>query len=155
MKNTEKIGSPVNGQTRSTIAEGVYFIKDGKPVEDFSRGVEKDRLLVIGRYCRSYLSMADLGKATYKDAQNRAASLGDGWKCPDSFEGRTIGLMSKQIREKAKALGVGVFEKVSWFWTDEVYHRWSACLVDFYDGSVSIDGMSNDGYVLALSEFQD
>lgn len=151
MKNTEKIGSPVNGQTRSTIAEGVYFIKDGKPVEDFSKGVEKDRLLVIGKYFRFYLSMKDLGKATYKDAQNRAASLGEGWRCPDSFEGRTIGKMSNEIREKAAKIGAEHFKDKGWFWTNEIYGRLSAARVHFGNGNVYDDYMYDDNSVLALS----
>lgn len=155
MKNTEKIGSPVNGQTRSTIAEGVYFIKDGKPVEDFSKGVEKDRLLVVGKYCRFYLSMKDLGRATFKDAQEKAASLGEGWRCPDSFEGRTIGLASDEIREKAWKLGTTHFGKLYCFWTNEQIDRWFAASVTVLNGSVNGDDMDFDYYVLALSAFQD
>lgn len=155
MKKTAQIGSPVNGQTRSTIAKGVYFIKDGKPVEDFSECVEKDRLLVIGKYCRFYLSMADLGKANYKDAQNKAASLGEGWRCPDSFEGRTIGLASDEIREKAGILGATHFDKIYWFWTNERIVSWVAASIYFGHGSVSHGSISSDYYVLALSAFQD
>lgn len=155
MKNTEKIGSPVNGQPRSTIAEGVYFIKDGKPVEDFSKGVEKDRLLVVGKYCRFYLSMTDLGIANYKEAQNKAASLGEGWRCPDSFEGRTIGKMSKEIREKAAKIGAEHFKEKGWFWTNELFDRWYAAYVSFGDGGVNGDDMDNVNYVFALSAFQD
>lgn len=139
---------------KNTIKKGVFFIKDGKPVEDFSESVEKDRLLVIGKYCRFYLSMADLRKATYEDAQNKAASLGEGWRCPDSFEGRTIGKMSKEIREKAAKIGTGHFNNKGWFWTNEVFDRLYACDVYFSDGSVS----DNDRYrtlsVLAISAFQ-
>lgn len=155
MKNTEKIGSPVNGQTRSTIAKGVYFIKDGKPVEDFSEGVEKDRLLVIGKYCRFYLLMADLGRATYEDAQNKAASLGEGWRCPDSFEGRTIGKMSNEIIEMAAKIGAEHFKDKGWFWTNEVSDRWRACGVYFYNGNVHDNPMPSTSSVLALSAFQD
>lgn len=154
MKNTEKIGSPVNGQTRSTIAEGVYFIKDGKPVEDFSEGVEKDRLLVVGKYCRFYLSMKDLGRATFKDAPGKAAALGEGWRCPDSFEGRTIGKMSKEICEKAAKIGAKRFKRIGWFWTNEVFDRWGACGVYFTNGNVNTNGMLSASYVLALSAFQ-
>lgn len=150
MKNTEKIGSPVNGQTRSTIAEGVYFIKDGKPVEDFSKGVEKDCLLVVGKYFRFYLSMKDLGRATFEDAQEKAAALGEGWRCPDSFEGRTIGLASDEIRKKARMLSATHFDKFYWFWTNELIDRWYAAGVRFINGNVSYCGMNGDCYVLAL-----
>ena len=155
MKNTEKIGSPVNGQTRSTIAEGVYFIKDGKPVEDFSKGVEKDRLLVVGKYCRFYPSMKDLGRATFKDAQEKAAALGEGWRCPDSFEGRTIGLASDEIREKAWKLGATHFNKLYCFWTNEQIDRWDAAYVNFYNGDVSSRNMGSGSFVLALFAFQE
>lgn len=154
MKKTEQIGSPVNGQTRSTIAKGVYFIKDGKPVEDFFKGVEKDRLLVVGKYCRFYLSMADLGKANYEDAQNKAASLGEGWRCPDSFEGRTIGKMSNEIRNKAAKIGAEHFKEKGWFWTNEVFDRWNPCVVGFNYGSVNFSVMDYTNDVLALSAFQ-
>lgn len=155
MKNTEKIGSPVNGQTRSTIAKGVYFIKDGKPVEDFSKGVEKDRLLVVGKYCRFYLSMKDLGRATFEGAQEKAASLGEGWRCPDSFEGRTIGLASDEIRKKVRMLGATHFDKLFWFWTNERIDRGSAVNVYFGDGDVYDNDWDLVIYVLALSAFQD
>ena len=155
MNNTEKIGSPVNGQTRSTIAEGVYFIKDGKPVEDFSEGVEKNRLLVVGKYFRFYLSMKDLGRATFKDAQEKAASLGKGWRCPDSFEGRTIGKMSNEIREKAAKIGAWHFNDKGWFWTNEIFGRWDACSVYFNSGSVIPSSLNLTYYVLALSAFQE
>lgn len=140
---------------KNTIKKGVFFIKDGKPVEDFSEGVEKDRLLVIGKYCRFYLSMKDLGRANFEDAQEKAAALGEGWRCPDSFEGRTIGMMSDEIREKAAKIGAEHFEKKGWFWTNEVLDRWLACGVSFFDGNVPSDRMDRTYYVLALSAFQD
>lgn len=139
---------------KSPLAEGVYYIKDGKPVAEYEDGVETDRLLIIGKYCRFYLSMADLGKANYEDAQNKAASLGEGWRCPDSFEGRTIGKMSDEIIEKAAKIGAEHFEKKGFFWTNEVFVRWNACYVDFYDGSVYSVAMNGTGGVLALSAFQ-
>ena len=134
---------------------GVYFIKDGKPVENFSEGVEKDRLLVVGKYCRFYLSMKDLGRATFKDAQEKAAALGEGWRCPDSFEGRTIGLASDEIRKKGRMLGATHLDNIFWFWTNEQIDRWLAASVYFYDGRVSNLNMNLDTYVLALSAFQD
>lgn len=133
---------------------GVYFIKDGKLVENFSEGVEKDRLLVVGKYCRFYLSMKDLGSATFKDAQEKAAALGEGWRCPDSFEGRTIGKMSKEIREKAAKIGVEHLKEKGWFWTNELFDRWYACDVYFNRGNVSLSHMSTTRNVLALSAFQ-
>lgn len=154
MKNTEKIGSPVNGQPRSIIAKGVYYIKDGKPVEDFSVCVEKDRLLVVGKYCRFYLSMKDLGRATFEDAQGKAAVLGEGWRCPDSFEGRTIGLASDEIRKKARMLGATHFDKVYWFWTNERTDCFAATLVYFRNGSVHDSEVNFDSHVFALSAFQ-
>lgn len=135
--------------------KGVFFIKDGKPVEDFSEGVEKDRLLVIGKYCRFYISMADLGTGRFAEAQKKSESLGEGWRCPDSFEGRTIGMMSDEIREKAAKIGAEHFNEKGWFWTNEVFDRWNACFVHFDDGDVSTDDMYSTGNVLALSAFQD
>ena len=139
---------------KSPLAEGVYYIKDGQPVAEYEAGVETDRLLIIGKYCRFYLSMADLGKATYEYAQNKAASLGEGWRCPDSFEGRTIGLASDEIMKKAGMLGTTHFDELYWFWTNEQIGRWDACVVRFSDGNVSISTMSTTSYVLALSAFQ-
>lgn len=140
--------------SKPQLAEGVYYIKDSQPVAEYEDGVEIDRLLVIGRYCRFYLSMKDLGIANYKEAQNKAASLGEGWRCPDSFEGRTIGKMPKEIREKAAKIGAEHFKEKGWFWTNEVSDRWDACNVGFNRGSVNNDGMGNVNYVLALSAFQ-
>ena len=140
---------------KSPLAEGVYYIKNGKPVAEYEDGVETDRLLIIGKYCRFYLSMADLGKANYEDAQNKAASLGEGWRCPDSFEGRTIGKMSDEIREKSTKIGAEHFKDKVFFWTNEVFDRWGACSVDFFDGDVGYDDMDSTGSVLALSAFQD
>lgn len=140
---------------KSPLAEGVYYIKDGQPVAEYEDGVETDRLLVIGKYCRFYLSMADLGKANYEDAQNKAASLGEGWRCPDSFEGRTIGMMSDEIREKAAEIGAKHFKDKGWFWTNEIFGRWDACYVNFNHGCVySRDAMNYANSVLALSAFQ-
>lgn len=138
----------------NTIKMGVYFIKDGKPVENLEEGVDKSRLLVVGKYCRFYLSMKDLGRATFKDAQEKAESLGEGWRCPDSFEGRTIGKMSDEIREKAAKIGAEHFKDKGWFWTNEVFDRWIACIVYFYDGNVYYSVMDCTRYVLALSAFQ-
>ena len=139
---------------KSPLAEGVYYIKDGQPVAEYEDGVETDRLLVIGKYCRFYLSMADLGKATYEDAQNKAASLGEGWRCPDSFEGRTIGKMSNEIRKKAAKIGAEHFNDKGWLWTNEVFDRWFACGVDFHDGDEGSGNMVSTDSVLALSAFQ-
>lgn len=133
---------------------GVYFIKDGKPVENLEEGVDKSRLLVVGKYCRFYLSMKDLGRATFKDAREKAAALGEGWRCPDSFEGRTIGKVSKEIREKAAKIGAEHFKEKGWFWTNELFGRCGACYVGFGTGGVGNDYMTNDLYVLALSAFQ-
>ena len=139
---------------KSPLEEGVYYIKDGKPVAEYEDGVETDRLLVVGKYCRFYLSMADLGKANYEDAQNKAASLGEGWRCPDSFEGRTIGKMSKEIREKAAKIGAKHFEDIGWFWINEIFDRWHACIVGFGNGRVGDNRMDSTNDVLALSAFQ-
>lgn len=140
--------------SKPQLAEGVYYIKDSQPVAEYEDGVEIDRLLVIGRYCRFYLSMKDLGIANYKEAQNKAASLGEGWRCPDSFEGRTIGKMPKEIREKAAKIGAEHFKEKGWFWTNEVSGRWDACTVYFDLGDVYYLNMLNGSYVLALSAFQ-
>ena len=134
---------------------GVYFIKDGKPVENFSEGVEKDRLLVVGKHCRFYISMKDLGRAIFKGAQEKAAALGEGWRCPDSFEGRTIGLASDEIKKKAGMLGATHFENLWWFWTNEQIDRWYAADVNFYNGDVSSRYMGSGSFVLALSAFQE
>lgn len=139
----------------NTIKMGVYFIKDGKPVENFSEGVEKDRLLVVGKYCRFYLSMKDLGRATFKDAQEKAAALGEGWRCPDSFEGRTIGLASDEIRKKGRMLGATHLDNIFWFWTNEQIDRWRAAYVRFHRGIVLSNLMRDVNSVLALSAFQD
>lgn len=139
---------------KSPLAEGVYYIKDGKPVAEYEDGVETDRLLIIGKYCRFYISMADLGTGSFAEAQKKSESLGEGWRCPDSFEGRTIGKMSDEIREKAAKIGAEHFEKKGWFWTNEVFDRWGACNVSFRYGSVGGSNVSSTYNVLALSAFQ-
>lgn len=139
---------------KSPLAEGVYYIKDGKPVAEYEDGVETDRLLIIGKYCRFYISMADLGTGRFAEAQKKSESLGEGWRCPDSFEGRTIGKMSKEIREKAAKIGAEHFKDKGWFWTNEVFDRWTACCVYFDNGSVNRNDMNYTSDVLALSAFQ-
>lgn len=139
---------------KSNLAEGVYYIKDGQPVAEYEDGVDTDRLLIIGKYCRFYISMADLGMERFAEAQKKAESLGEGWRCPDSFEGRTIGKMSDEIREKAAKIGAEHFKDKGWFWTNEVFDRWNACSVSFTSGGVYGSSMSSANNVLALSAFQ-
>lgn len=141
---------------KKNYKQGVYFVKDGEPVENYEKGVEDSRLLIIGKYCRFFLSTVDLGKENFEMAQVKAASLGDGWKCPDSFQGRTIGLMSKEIRKKAEMLHKDTFEKIEWFWTNEKYDRWTAASVYFRNGRVyNLEMYNYYTSVLALSAFQD
>ena len=136
-----------------TLKQGVYFVKDGKPVEKYEESVERDRLLVIGKYCKFYLSMKDLGRADFEEAQRRAASLGSSWQCPDSIQGRTMALLSGEIDEKARILGVGWIEDVYFIWTNEVFSAVWAWGFDFRDGGLFGYGRDGNGFVCAVSAF--
>ena len=136
--------------------EGVYYSKNGRPVTRRFSDVDKDRLIIIGKYCRFYLSLTDLGKADFEGAQKNAASIGDGWRCPDSFEGRTIGLMHEEIEKAVNKLEAKFPNDIYWFWTNE-YHtssKYNAWCVDLDGGCVgSYDRVYYYGSVVSVLPF--
>ena len=136
-----------------TLKQGVYFVKDGKPVEKYEESVERDRLLIIGKYCKFYLSVKDLGRADFDEAQRRAASLGSSWQCPDSFQGRTMALLSGEICEKARILGVGWIEDVYFIWTNEMFSAVWAWDLYFRNGDLYWNYRDYNCYVCAVSAF--
>lgn len=136
-----------------TLKQGVYFVKDGKPVEKYEESVERDRLLVIGKYCKFYLSMKDLGRADFEEAQRRAASLGSSWRCPDSFQGRTMALLNSEIREKARLLGAEWIDDVYFIWTNEVFSAVRAWFFNFRLGILNGGFRNSDYFVCAVSAF--
>ena len=143
-----------NKAMTKTLKQGVYFVKDGKPVEKYEESVERDRLLVIGKYCKFYLSMKDLGNADFDEAQKRAASLGSDWQCPDSFQGRTMALLNSEIREKAQLLGAKWIKDVWYIWTNEEFDAVGAWDLAFRDGNLDWYIRDYGSRVCAVSAFQ-
>lgn len=115
--------------------------------------MERDRLLIIGKYCKFYLSVKDLGRADFDEAQRRAASLGSSWQCPDSFQGRTMALLSGEICEKARILGVGWIEDVYFIWTNEMFSAVKAWFLYFRYGNLYWDYRYSYTFVCAVSAF--
>lgn len=101
----------------SNIKEGVYFVKDGKPVEYYMEGVDTDRLLVVGRYCQFYLSLKDYGRKTWDEAM--ATEFEDGYGLPDRFQGLVLAINFRTIIEAARKLDAEFIAIAWWFWTKD------------------------------------
>lgn len=134
---------------------GVYYIKNGKPVKKYTESVNKDILLVIGQYCQFYLHVKTLGIEDFDTAQKKAAELGEGWGCPDKYQGLTIADNSAEIREKTKNLGADL-NNVSWFWTcnKKEYGFNNTLYENMNFGYCSYRSKYNQYHVLAVSAFR-